>query len=510
MSDDPSQVAMSTVSAAWAFPVTDSRLRRMLIRSWQLVVRLRVAEAEQAVAELSDTLKRQPVDVQDKYRAALDLLMAALLAIKDDTEAALERLGRSANLWQERPNEVDTALYLFAYLSRGSDASFYAHHRPVRDERTSRLHVAAQSIRLSLEAVMALRQLKLPLAKRLASDALVLVDRTTPRLVQLGALPGCLLAEALYEEGCLREAENLLRMRVLHSEVELGIEASLRSCLIQAAIAKSRAHFGLAIAILRDAIAQGQRRRWPRLVAAAQSERIAILISRGKTNEADAALTELERLVKAHVGAPAYVVEALSEHLILAQCRYTWAHAASREAVERFEDIYRKELVRNHLYTSHRLAIELAGMQHILGEPDRADSLFLDTLRSGMVSGLHQTFLDGGPLVGALLARARTSVLAGSATGYQLLPYIEQLASHWRKRTGVRVAPRARPNAMALTERELDVLALIAQGLSNKSIAQLLKISPETVKSHVRNIFAKLGATARSEAVAKAIAQSHI
>jgi DNA-binding NarL/FixJ family response regulator len=55
-----------------------------------------------------------------------------------------------------------------------------------------------------------------------------------------------------------------------------------------------------------------------------------------------------------------------------------------------------------------------------------------------------------------------------------------------------------------LSARECAVLALIAKGQSNKRVAQTLKIAPETVKSHVKSTFAKLGAKTRAEAVARA------
>jgi PAS domain S-box-containing protein len=52
--------------------------------------------------------------------------------------------------------------------------------------------------------------------------------------------------------------------------------------------------------------------------------------------------------------------------------------------------------------------------------------------------------------------------------------------------------------------RECAVLALIAKGQSNKLVAQTLKITPETVKSHLRRTFVKLGSKTRAEAVARA------
>jgi DNA-binding CsgD family transcriptional regulator len=55
-----------------------------------------------------------------------------------------------------------------------------------------------------------------------------------------------------------------------------------------------------------------------------------------------------------------------------------------------------------------------------------------------------------------------------------------------------------------LTPRELEVLAALAEGMTNKSIARRLNISLHTVKFHVESLFRKLGARTRTEAVAKA------
>jgi DNA-binding NarL/FixJ family response regulator len=52
-----------------------------------------------------------------------------------------------------------------------------------------------------------------------------------------------------------------------------------------------------------------------------------------------------------------------------------------------------------------------------------------------------------------------------------------------------------------LTGREVEVLQLLSQGLANKQIAEILQISPHTVKFHIGAIYAKIGATNRAEAV---------
>lgn len=68
---------------------------------------------------------------------------------------------------------------------------------------------------------------------------------------------------------------------------------------------------------------------------------------------------------------------------------------------------------------------------------------------------------------------------------------------------GVRVTRTSASAAVeALTPRESEILAMLADGLANKEIAVRLNISAHTVKSHVQSLFSKLGAYTRAEAVA--------
>lgn len=58
--------------------------------------------------------------------------------------------------------------------------------------------------------------------------------------------------------------------------------------------------------------------------------------------------------------------------------------------------------------------------------------------------------------------------------------------------------------SLGITEREYEVLALIAGGRSNKEIAQKLNLSPNTVKTHIARLFEKLEAGRRTEAILRA------
>jgi DNA-binding NarL/FixJ family response regulator len=84
----------------------------------------------------------------------------------------------------------------------------------------------------------------------------------------------------------------------------------------------------------------------------------------------------------------------------------------------------------------------------------------------------------------------------------QIAALEEQLAPAPRRAaTGV-AAPRPRDG---LTPRELEVLALVTRGLSNRAIAETLVISEKTAEVHVRNILGKLGFSSRTQAATYAV-----
>ncbi len=105
---------------------------------------------------------------------------------------------------------------------------------------------------------------------------------------------------------------------------------------------------------------------------------------------------------------------------------------------------------------------------------------------------------------GALLARRADALFderAAHAPSFETL-LLQALDPASAKAALGRVAE---PRGSTLTKRELEILQLLAPGLTNKEIAQRLSLSPRTVDTHVERVLSKLNATTRTRAVAAAI-----
>lgn len=120
-------------------------------------------------------------------------------------------------------------------------------------------------------------------------------------------------------------------------------------------------------------------------------------------------------------------------------------------------------------------------------------------LRSGEYTGERDLLRADGSKVPIDFAARLAAVDGRRLAIYVMLAQNGSSPSH--------AAPRAsvRSSARPLTRREREVVTLIAMGLETNEIAQELHVSPETVRTHVRNAMAKLGAHTRAQLVAIAL-----
>ena len=132
---------------------------------------------------------------------------------------------------------------------------------------------------------------------------------------------------------------------------------------------------------------------------------------------------------------------------------------------------------------------------------DEAIEFLGDALRMGEPEGFIRTFVDEGKLLKPLLRKAVAQGITPEYTS-RLITIIEAEERQRKMKTGE--LARQRTLAGDLSERETEVLGLLAEGLSVRQIATKLMISLSTAKTHVHRILEKLGVTSRTQAVTQA------
>jgi len=141
------------------------------------------------------------------------------------------------------------------------------------------------------------------------------------------------------------------------------------------------------------------------------------------------------------------------------------------------------------------LMIEVRAWQALAAEtPVDAIHILQSALKMAQPEGFIRTFVDKGEPMKFLLERMK-------AEGGELKDYVLTLLSAFGDSAGV---SKDQPLVEPMSARELEILRLMANGLSNREIAERLVITVGTTKSHVHHILEKLGTESRMQAAAKA------
>ncbi|MNV26033.1 Transcriptional regulatory protein LiaR [compost metagenome] len=328
-------------------------------------------------------------------------------------------------------------------------------------------------------------------------------------------MAGVLLAEALYEADQCEQAERLLAVYI-PLICRVGIPDQLICAhVIMARIALDQGDVDRAQQLLTELEHIGHRDGLSRVVASARLERVRMAVVEGRLARAR---TELDRcndkLLWARVSRlslRANVVETYD----VAQARWSIAsgHAAEMVAPLRQELDAAERAQRERRALTLRLLLAQALYRD--EQRNKAMRVLAKAVRLAAAEGYVRAFLDEGPLVLTMLRDLRSAPNAlldedAGACDDAPLAFIDRMLREpiTAIAGGEAIATEAgqRMGASApselLTRKEIQVMRLAAEGLSNDQIAERLFVAETTVRTHLRNINVKLDARNRMEAIA--------
>ncbi|MER5890808.1 AAA family ATPase [Streptomyces sp. NPDC001941] len=300
-------------------------------------------------------------------------------------------------------------------------------------------------------------------------------NATSPKPLGSAALRLARLAEARGELATAHEQAE--RARTHFGKTDLMPQYDLPLTAVRLAIAAADGRLADARALLRETAGRGfptgtHRFAWPLLVTAATAEADA----RGlpSAHEGRSGILDLIRATAKRLATPVPLWRA---HALLLE---------AETARARGEDTARAWAELAEAFAPLERPYELARVRHRW-----ADALLL----------------EGGHREQAAELLRRTHAVAVTLGAHPLREDTELLAARTRlPLTAPEPGPRPEPDddGFGLTPREQDVLRLVAEGRTNRQIAEELYISPKTASVHVSNILAKLGVSGRGEAAALA------
>ncbi|MGE6688917.1 LuxR C-terminal-related transcriptional regulator [Stutzerimonas stutzeri] len=311
------------------------------------------------------------------------------------------------------------------------------------------------------------------------------------------------LAEALYDIDDLEEAEQLLALYMPIVREYVLPDQLIISHVIYARIAHERGDLDHCYHYLSELEYFGRHNNLPRVIASAQLERARMALLKGDLTEArslcegaehPAAWASLHGMIM-----PANDVETTE------LCRFRlFVHGHGGEAVA---DSLKAEIrsAQNNFRNRRvlKLKILFAKTLYMSGQVRMAMRAIQECAEIACREGLVRTFLEEGPPVIELMRELRLArQVEGKGQGDGLTLFIDRILLRAGCSLDLESAEGEMLDAsMSLSTRELNILESVSFGLSNNAIADKLFVTESTVRSHLRKINAKLGASNRTQAV---------
>lgn len=324
------------------------------------------------------------------------------------------------------------------------------------------------------------------------------------------AWAGVLYASAMYEANEFETVDRLLNVYL-----PLARDVGLPDHMIASHAMRSRLLFWRgdvdgASRVLTELETLGHLRKLPRVVATAKLERARMLIRQGN---AHGAKEELDRADDAALWARV-ARQRLPAHDVLdmgiARMRWDVHFGDAADVVRRVDHDLPAVDAEARVRRSRKLRVLKAMALWRLQSTDAAAEVMHGVLLEGSREGFVRLIVDEGPLVAGPIHMVLTQLKAAATPADPiLLEYVQRLLDALGPNALAAEAPPGAKREMPwqvepLTQKEMQVLKLLAEGYSNSAMSEKLFVSDSTVRTHLRNINMKLGAQNRTQAVSLA------
>ncbi|RZF30204.1 helix-turn-helix transcriptional regulator [Paraburkholderia sp. UYCP14C] len=491
--------------------VIRGRLRLRLAKAWALAFSLQITSASKEIGSIVDELTRTHSEdagaVDEAGLAEVNAVAALVAAVGDDSERALEH-GRAAEAsgavvapWVKRyaqsvqffgliyRGRFDQILHIWDLVKDRGEADAEPHHSDL--------------YRDAMYGLAAMMHGELTEARRTFEVAMRRAERS---LGVSSAGVACIagyVAYVYYECDELPKARQMIagRTNIILESAPIG--ALARHILVAARLLRRAGETGSALAALEDGRQVAMKRQWLRLKLACDAEAVRLFIEDGNVAQARQIADDLSVSVPALCeGRQGSAIESWTNYCML-QARVQMAEGFASKAVVLLERSLDTLAAMGWRVSEALVSLLLACAYEQCGEADRALVILERALHIGGAIGMINSFVDEGQPVRALLQRFRQgsggTVTPEMAYADRLLAVFDECDSCRSVSTrSVRVVTTS---SDVLSVRELEIINCVALGLSNKEIGRSLKLAPETVKWHLKNIFEKLNVSSRIEAV---------
>lgn len=467
--------------------------------AWGLTLAMRFTEAEPLLNDIEHAAHTTPPVGPEASTTVGDCLAirAVIAALQDDSLKASE----VARLWHERFNSGDTFtlnvmsnVMRYVHWKHGNLVAVYEQPWVTASHDEEQHNAFSAVYKHTLLGCVELQKARLGLAERHAREALrhAQMDARVESVSMALATP--LLAMLHYQQGRCDEAAALLQPLLPLIDNTAMFESVMLTYRVLVRVARLQGRDAAAFELVERAEVIGYNRGWDRLVGAMLLERIKLLLDEGRLDEANATAIRLTRLSANTAMVPVCSRSELIVFRNVGLARLALADQQLDNARQLLEPLQEAARLTGQDLRALQIGTCLAMAYMALGNPDACFAELRRVLQAAQRSGAIRSVLDEGDEVLGMLPR----FLISKDCDTELGEFVRRLLADNHVHTPNHGAPGLNN---ALTERETNVIGLVAQGHSNKEIARAMNISAETVKTHLKNIFEKLGVQQRSQAV---------